>query len=82
MRGYVVGAGLAIAVATMVGNAMAQSGDYPSKPIRVIAPIAAGGGTDLIARFQVKGGPETPTRTPASQATPGPRIRVFDGRSR
>ena len=31
-----------------LGNGWAQS--YPTKPIQIIVPVAAGGGTDLLAR--------------------------------
>ena len=33
-----------------VANALAQSGGYPSKPIRIIVPYVAGGPSDLFAR--------------------------------
>jgi tripartite-type tricarboxylate transporter receptor subunit TctC len=42
-------AAIAIAALFGVGNASAQT--YPSKPITVIVPFAAGGATDVLARF-------------------------------
>jgi tripartite-type tricarboxylate transporter receptor subunit TctC len=44
-RGLVAGAAFAVA-----RPALAQ-GDYPSRPIRIIAPYAAGGGQDITARL-------------------------------
>ena len=38
-------------LATMAGQAPAQSGPYPNRPIKIIVPWAAGGGGDVIIRL-------------------------------
>ena len=41
---------IALAAATLVGPAVVQAQEFPSKPVRVIVPYSAGGPTDLMAR--------------------------------
>ncbi|KRB97930.1 hypothetical protein ASE11_14025 [Hydrogenophaga sp. Root209] len=35
--------------------ALAQSGNWPAKPVRIVVPFPAGGSTDLVARFIAQG---------------------------
>lgn len=41
---------LVSAMAADVGHAQTRSADYPVKPIRLVAPVAPGGGLDLVTR--------------------------------
>jgi len=41
---------LAIAAA-LAGSAIAQTQNYPSKPVRIVVPLAPGGGNDTLARY-------------------------------
>lgn len=43
--------GMAAAMASVAGLARAQTGDWPSRPVRLIVPSAAGGPTDTFARI-------------------------------
>jgi tripartite-type tricarboxylate transporter receptor subunit TctC len=38
-------------LAACTANAMAASTDYPNRPLRIIVPFTAGGGTDILARM-------------------------------
>jgi tripartite-type tricarboxylate transporter receptor subunit TctC len=44
-------AALGVALALLAHNAAARADDYPTRPVTVVVPYAAGGGLDLIARL-------------------------------
>ena len=42
---------IAYALVASIGGVLAQSGDFPNKPIRIIVPFAPGAGNDLLGRL-------------------------------
>ena len=38
------------AVAALPSGARAQASDFPSRPVRIVVPFAAGGGPDILTR--------------------------------
>jgi tripartite-type tricarboxylate transporter receptor subunit TctC len=45
----------AVAALLLVANAPALAQDYPVRPVKIVVPFAAGGGTDALARFVARG---------------------------
>jgi tripartite-type tricarboxylate transporter receptor subunit TctC len=43
------------ALVTLVGLGAASAQDYPTRPVKIVVPYPAGGGTDALTRFVAKG---------------------------
>ncbi len=52
-RRQVIGTLSASALAGLAPTAWAQSSNFPSKPVKIIMPWAAGGGGDVLVRAMV-----------------------------
>jgi tripartite-type tricarboxylate transporter receptor subunit TctC len=50
---------LALGLATVLAAGIARADEYPSRPIRLVVPYAAGGGADSVARIVAKRVSET-----------------------
>jgi tripartite-type tricarboxylate transporter receptor subunit TctC len=82
---YLVYALVALLVVVPVGNAAAQ-GDYPTRPIEIVVPFVAGGGTDLIGRLMADymskkwGKPMLVVNKPGGGGIVGARAALKDSR--
>ena len=50
-KGWLAAAAVALSISLGASFALAQSGNYPDRRIRVVVPFAAGGGVDVLARM-------------------------------
>ncbi|WP_159999808.1 tripartite tricarboxylate transporter substrate binding protein [Roseomonas sp. 18066] len=62
---------LALAAALPAARALAQPGDFPSHPLRLIVPVAPGGSQDVVARLIARGMGETLGQTLQVENLPG-----------
>jgi len=69
---------MALAFVFSLALILQTSGDYPTKPVRLIEPFGAGGGPDLVSRVlaqkltELWGQPVTVQNVPGAEATAGP----------
>jgi tripartite-type tricarboxylate transporter receptor subunit TctC len=69
---------MALAFVSSLTLMLQTSGDYPTKPVRLIEPFGAGGGPDLVSRAlapklaEIWGQPVTVQEVPGAGATAGP----------
>ncbi len=82
---HLVYALVALLVVVPVGSAVAQQ-DYPTKPVEIVVPFVAGGGTDLIGRLMADymgkkwGKPMLVVNKPGGGGIVGARAALKEGR--
>ena len=77
---------VALSLLVMPGTVLAQARDYPTRPIEIVVPFAAGGGSDLIARVVADsmskkwGQPILVVNKPGGGGVPGARAALKESR--